>query len=91
MSTGWRALLVVAGSALLGASYFLYLRAEPFPPDMARLIPVTWLAGTLYGGVLAARGLARDRQRVAAIATLALAVPSALLAIVFTLAALLGD
>jgi hypothetical protein len=91
MSKGLIALLVVAGFGLLGAIYFRYLETNPFPPDTVRLIPAIWLAGTLLGGVLAARALRSDTNRVPAGLALVLDVPSAVIALVFAFAALMGD
>ena len=91
MSDGLKALLVVTSFALLGVLYFWYLNAEPFPPAIARFIPAIWLAGTLVGGVRAARALRSDRHRLPAGLALALGLPSAVFALVFALAALMGD
>ena len=91
MANGLRALLVVASSTLLGAIYFRYLNSEPFPPDIVRLVPAVWLAGTLLGGVLAVRGLRIDSSRVAAGLALLLDIPSSVFAFMFTMAALMGD
>jgi hypothetical protein len=85
------ALLVVAGFDLLGAMYFRHLQINPFPPDILRLVPGIWLAGTLLGGVLAARALRSDTNRVPAGLALVLDVPSAVIALVFAFAALMGD
>jgi hypothetical protein len=90
-SKGLIALLVVASFDLLGAIYFRHLETNPFPPDIVRLIPAVWLAGTLLGGVLAARALRGDTNRVAAGLALILDVPSAVIALVFAFAALIGD
>ena len=91
MSNGMRALLVVLGSALLGAVYVSYLKAEPFPPDIVRLVPIVWLAGAMAGGVLAARALTSSKNRVAAGLALALDIPNSGFAAVFSMAALMGD
>jgi hypothetical protein len=91
MSKGLIALFVIASFDLLGAIYFRYLETNPFPPDIVRLIPAIWLAGTLLGGVLAARALKGDTNRVPAVLALVLDVPSALIALIFAFAALMGD
>ena len=91
MSKGLIALLVVASFDLLGALYFRHIQTTPFPLDIVRLIPAIWLAGTLLGGVLAARALRSDANRVLAGLALALDVPSAVIAWVFAFAALMGD
>ena len=91
MSNGMRALVLVMGSAVLGAMYFSYLNAEPFPPDIVRLVPIAWLVGALLGGVLAARALRSNSNRVAAGLALALNIPNAVFAALFSMAALMGD
>jgi hypothetical protein len=48
MNNGARALLTVVGSALFGALYFGYLRSEPFPPDIVRVVPLLWLAAARH-------------------------------------------
>ena len=90
-SNGPRALLLVACSALLGAIYFGYLNAQPFPPDIVRFVPVAWLAGSIAGGLLATRALKSDSNRIAAILALLLDVPNTVFAVLFTVAALMGD
>ena len=91
MSKGLIALLVVAGFDLLGAMYFRHLQTNPFPHDIVRLIPAIWLTGTVLAGVLAARALRSDTSRVTAALALVLDVPSAVIALVFAFAALMGD
>lgn len=91
MSNGLQALLVVGGSALLGALYVTYISAEPFPPAIALGIPAVWLAGALAGCVGAVRALRRDRNRLAAVAALVLDIPSIAFAVLFTMGALVGD
>ena len=90
ISSGMRALLLVLGSAVLGAVYFLYLNAEPFPPGIMRLVPIAWLASAVVGGVLAARALRSNNNRVAAGLALALDIPNSVFAAVFSMAALMG-
>ena len=91
VSEGIRALLLVAGSALLGMTYCLYLKVEPFPADLVRLVPFAWLAGAVVGGFRAARALQRDRARWPAVLALVLDVPSAVFAAIFSMAVLMGD
>lgn len=91
MSNGMRALLLVVGSALLGAVYFSYLNAEPFPPDIVRLVPIAWLAVAVLGGMHAARALRSNGNKVAAALALVLSVPNAVFASLFSMAALMGD
>ena len=90
ISNGMRSLLLVLGSAMLGIVYFLYLKAEPFPPGIVRLVPIVWLAGAVVGGVLAARALQSNKNRVAAGLALALNIPNLIFAAVFSMAALMG-
>src|SRR5688500_18962416 len=91
LSKGLIALLVVARFDLLGAIYFRHLETKPFPADIVRLISAIWLAGTLVSGMLAARSLRSDTNRVPAGLALVLAVPSAVIALVFVFGALMGD
>jgi len=91
LSNGMRALLLVVSSAVVGATYFLYLSVEPFPPDIVRLVPIAWLVGSVLGGVRAARALRNNSNRLAAGLALVLDVPSAVFAAVFSMAALMGD
>ena len=51
MSNGMRALLLVLGSAVLGAVYFSDTHTEPFQPDIVRLVPIVWLACALVAAV----------------------------------------
>ena len=91
MSKGVIALLVVVSFDLLGAMYFRHLQTHPFPLDIVRLIPAIWLIGTLLGGLLAARALRSDANKIPAALALILDVPSAFLALIFAFAALMGD
>jgi hypothetical protein len=91
VSNGMRALLLVLGSAVLGAVYFSYIHSEPFPPDIVRLVPIVWLACALVGGVRAGRALRSNNNRVAAGLALALNIPNSVFAAIFSMAALMGD
>lgn len=66
-------------------------RPSPFPPDIVRPVPMVWLVGAVVGGVLAARALTSNDNRVAAGLALALDIPSSVFAAVFSMAALMGD
>jgi len=90
MTYGARALLVVVGSALFGALYFSYLRSEPFPPDVVRVVPLVWLAACATGWMLVVAGLRFDDRKLPAIAGLLLNVPNTLFAGIFALAAVMG-
>ncbi len=91
MTTGARALVLVTCSGVMSAAYFVYLTAEPFPPDIVRLIPLVWLVGALRGGVLVARALRTASNRLAAGLALVLNIPNAVFAALFSVAALMGD
>lgn len=91
LANGARALLVVLGSGFLGAVYLWYLEAEPFPPDLLRLVPVAWLAGSLAGALMAVRAIRGDRHRLAAGIALLSSLPNIVLAVLFTIGALMGD
>ena len=86
-----RALLLVLGSAVLGAVYFSYIHTQPFPPDIVRLVPIVWLAAAVVGGVLAARALRSNDNSLAAGLALVLNIPNAVFAAVFSMAAHMGD
>jgi hypothetical protein len=55
MITSVRALSVVVGSAALGGAYRAYLLDTPFPPDLVRVVPLLWLAGSVAGWILGYR------------------------------------
>jgi hypothetical protein len=91
MITSVRALSVVVGSAALGGAYYAYLVAVPFPPDVVRVVPLLWLAGSVAGWILVVQALRLDTRKLAAIVGLILNVPNTLFAAIFLLAALMGD
>jgi uncharacterized membrane protein len=91
MTNSGRALLVVIASALIGVLYVAYLRSEPFPPDIVRVVPLLWLAGCATGWVLGIAGLRVDKRKLPALAGLILNVPNTLVAAVYSLAAVMGD
>ncbi len=91
MSNGGRALLVVLASSAVGAAYFSYLTAVPFPPGIARLVPLGWFAACVAGWVWSIRALRADDGRSLPIVALALNVPSTMFASIFLLAAMMGD
>ncbi len=91
MSNGGRALLVVFASSAVGAAYFSYLTAVPFPPGIARLVALAWFAACVAGWVWLIRALRADDGRALPIVTLALNVPSTMFAVIFLLAAMMGD
>ncbi|MBM4195168.1 MAG: hypothetical protein FJ202_12435 [Gemmatimonadetes bacterium] len=90
-SSGARALLLTIASGLVGGLYFSYLTAEPFPPDIVRLVPIAWFVAAVLGGALATRSVGGPGNKVIAWLAVALSVPNALFAAVFSLAALMGD
>ena len=89
--TSVRALSVVVGSAALGGAYRAYLTATPFPPDVVRVVPLLWLAGSVAGWILVVQALRLDTRKLAAIVGLILNVPNTLFAAISSLAALMGD
>lgn len=91
MTQGGRALLVVIASAAVGVAYFAYLNAVDFPPTVARLVPLLWLATAVGGWILGARGMREAAGKAAAIASLVLNVPNTVFAALFAIGALLGD
>lgn len=91
LSEGVRALLFAASSVVVGGGYAFYLRNEEFPPHIARVVPVLWLLGSVFAGVFALRALRSRSNRLAGGLALVLAVPSAVFAAVFLMAALMGD
>jgi hypothetical protein len=91
MIDGVRALLVVVGSALVGALYFAYLRSDPFPPDIVRAVPLVWMAGCATGWILVEAALRSDTRKLPAVAAAILNVPNTLFAAMFLLAAIMGD
>ncbi len=91
MSNGGRALLVVLASSAVGAAYFSYLTAVPFPPGIVRLVPLAWFAACVAGWVWSIRALRAGDGRSLPIVALALNVPNTMLAAIFLLAAMTGD
>ena len=90
MSNG-RALLVVLASSAVGAAYFFYLTAVPFPPGIVRLVPLAWFAACVEGWVWSIRALRTGVGRSLPIVALALNVPNTMFAAIFLLAATMGD
>ena len=91
MSNRGRALLVVLASSAVGAGYFSYLTVVPFPPGIARLVPLAWFAACVAGWVWSLRALRAGDGRSLAIVALALNVPNTIFAAIFLLAAMVGD
>jgi hypothetical protein len=91
MSNGGRALLVVLASSAVGAAYFSYLAAVPFPPRIARLVPLAWLVACVVGWRLSIRALRTGNGRLLPIMGLAINLPNTMLAAVFLFAAMMGD
>ena len=90
MPTEGRALLVVIASSAVGAAYFAYLTAVPFPPGIARLVPLAWLGGCVAGWVWSVRALRAGDKRSLPIAALVLNAPNTMFAAIFLLAAMMG-
>ena len=88
---GVMALLVTVASLALGGGYYLYLIATPFPPAAARVIPFLWLLAVVVGVVLGIKAVLGNAGRGLGLISIILAIPSALVAIIFSVAALMGD
>jgi hypothetical protein len=88
---GVLAVLVAGGSIALGAAYFAYLNATPFPPSLARAIPFAWLAGAMAGIGLGVAAIRARRQIPLGIGAVLLGLPSVAFAAIFAMAAALGD
>lgn len=91
MSKGLRALLVVLASSAIGAAYFAYLTAVPFPPGTVRFVPAAWFAACGAGWLWSIQALRAGEGRALAIAALVLNAPNTLFAAFFLLAAMMGD
>ncbi len=91
MSNGARALLVVLASSAVGAAYFSYLTAVPFPPEIVRLVPLAWFAACVAGWVWSIRALRTGDGRPLSVVALALNVLNTMFAAIFLLAAMMGD
>ena len=91
MSNEGRALLVVLASSAVGVAYFSYLRAVPFPPGIARVVPLAWFAACVAGWVWSIRALRSGDGRSLPIVALALNAPNTMFAAIFLLAAMMGD
>jgi hypothetical protein len=90
MANGGRALLVVLASSAVGAAYFSYLTAVPFPPEIVRLVPLAWSAACVVGWVWLFRALRMSEGRTLPILALALNLPNTIFAAIFLLAAMMG-
>ena len=90
MSNEGRALLIVLASAAVGAAYFSYLTAVPFPPGIVRLVPLAWFAACVAGWVWSIQALRAGDGRWLPRVALALNAPNTVLAAIFLLAAMMG-
>ena len=90
MSNGGRALLVVLASSAIGAADFAYLTAVPFPPSMARLVPLVWCGTCVAGWVWSVRALRSADRKALPIVAVALNGPNTLFVAIFLLAAMMG-
>ena len=91
MSNGSRALLSVIAASVVGAAYFSYLTAVPFPPPIVRLVPPAWCAACIAGWVWSIRAIRVGDGRFLSVVALALNVPNTTFAAIFLLAAITGD
>jgi hypothetical protein len=90
MSNAGRALLVVLASSAVGASYFAYLTLVPFPPAVARLVPIAWCAACVAGWVWSIRSLRAGKRIWLPLVALVFNVPNTMFAAIFLLAAMMG-
>lgn len=74
-----------------GLAYFTYLQATPFPPTTARIVPLIWLGVSCLSVALALQKVKDGRRGAYTWIALLLGVPSALFALLFSAAAMLGD
>ena len=86
-----RAVTITALSALAGMAYYVYLKNVPFPPDLARIVPLAWLVGAIIGLRWGLRAFRADMTRPVGFVIIAVGLLSVLLAAVFSMAALMGD
>ena len=91
MSNAGRALLMVLASSAVGASYFSYLTAVPFPPGIVRIVPLAWFATCVAGWMWSIRVLRVGDGRSLPIVALVLNGPNTMFAAIFLLAAMMGD
>ena len=84
------ALIVTAISVVIGASYFTYISAIPFPHDLVRVVPFVWLLAALTGFTMVVPA-SRTMSTRARLLLYVLAVVNILLAGAFSLGALMGD
>ncbi len=85
------ALPITIASSVLGAVYYAYLVAVPFPPDTVRIIPVLWLIVALAGLSFGIALTFSEKDRLRGVATVVLSVPNIFFAAIFALGALMGD
>jgi hypothetical protein len=83
-------MLIAGASIAIGASYFAYLNATSFPPDLARLIPLVWLAVAVAGISLGITAIRARRQVYLGVAGILLGLPSVAFAAIFAMAAAMG-
>ena len=87
---GGAALPVSVAALLLGLAYYAYLKATPFPPDWARVVPFVWLIGAVAGLLLGLGALAAGPHRILGAISALLSLPNIGLAAVYAFAALMG-
>ena len=90
-SVGLMALLLAVGSVAVGGAYYAYLVAEPFPPDVVRLTPLLWLVGVTVSLALGLKAIRGQRGRVLGLLSVILSIPTGVCAVIFAMAALMGD
>jgi hypothetical protein len=82
------AVAVALLAAMVGIGYYAYISAVDFPADAVRAVPFLWLLLAAAGLILAARAL---KKSYVSFAVIALSIPSLLLALIFAMAAVVGD
>lgn len=91
LSKELRSLAVTFVAAVIGLVYFILLSAVSFPPDSVRIIPVIWIVVAVSGLLMAIRLVHANSKSYVAWFSIVLGIPSLLLALVFTLSAVIGD
>lgn len=87
---GLLAIFLVIGSMVVGGLYYVYLTSEPFPPDIVRLVPVTWLVAGFIGFGLGVQALFVNARRFLGCVSVLLSIPNIPLAAIYVLGAMMG-
>lgn len=87
---GRYAIRVTVASIIVGGLWFAFLEAEPFPPDVTRVVPIIWFTGALVGLVFGLRATFANKDRLRGIVSIVLNVPNMPLSLIFLFAAGMG-